>query len=248
MTAGYAQVNGLDMYYEVHGAGRPLVLLHGGLLTIDLSFGALLPALSKDRQVIAVELQGHGHTADTDRELTPEHLADDVIALLDHLGIDRADVLGFSLGGLVALELAIRHPTRVGHLVPASAQFRSAGYHNEIREGRQGSPRMPTEDDFQAMREAYMEVAPHPEHFEDFQAKLSAAVGSFEGWPDHALRSISRPTLLVFGDTDFVRLDHAVEMHALIPGAQLAVLPATTHVDVTRRAELLLPMLTSFLP
>jgi pimeloyl-ACP methyl ester carboxylesterase len=248
VTAGYAQVNGLNMYYEVHGTGRPLVVLPGGLLTIDLSFGAFLPGLARDRQVIAVELQGHGRTADIDREFTLEHLADDIAGLLDHLGIDRADLFGFSLGGLVAFQLALRHSARVDHLVLAAVHFRADGYHDEIRESRPGSTRMPTEDDFREMREAYIKIAPDPGHFEEFAAKASAAVGSFEGWPDDALRSITQPTLLVFGDTDFVRLDHAVEMQGLIPGSQLAVLPATTHMAVMQRADLLLPIVESFLP
>jgi len=242
------QVNGLNMYYEVHGTGRPLVLLHGGLHTIDLSFGALLPALARDRQVIAVELQGHGRTADTDREITFQHLADDVAGLLDHLSIDRADLFGFSLGGLVALQFALRHPARADHLILAAVHFRADGYHDDIRQSRPDSKRMPTEDDFRQMRETYLKIAPEPDHFEAFAAKVSAAVGSFAGWPDDSLRSITQPTLLVFGDTDFVRLDHVVEMHALIPDARLAVLPATTHVALTQRADLLLPIVESFLP
>jgi pimeloyl-ACP methyl ester carboxylesterase len=122
-SSDYAKVNGLKMYYEVHGSGdgsrRPLVLLHGGVLTVGLSFAAVLPTLAAGRRVVAPELQGHGHTADTDRALTPANLASDVVALLDELGIERADVLGFSLGGLVALQLALAHPERVGRLASA---------------------------------------------------------------------------------------------------------------------------------
>lgn len=248
-TAGYAHVNGLKVYYEVHGTGRPLVLLHGGLLTIDTTFGALLPVLTEKRQVIAVELQGHGRTADTDRALTFENLAADVAALLDYLGAGRAELFGFSLGGLVALELAMRHPDRVHRLVLASTHYRGDGYHAEIRdpEAHPGSTRMPTEDDFQQMYEEYVRVAPSPEHFEAFAAKASAAVGAFEGWPDEDLQAITAPTLLIVGDTDFVRLDHAVQMHDLIPNAQLAVLPGTTHIDVMRRSDLLTPMVEAFL-
>src|SRR5580704_5337525 len=117
----YAPVNGLQLYYERHGSGRPLVLLHGGLMTIDLNFGPWLEPLAASRQVIAVELQGHGHTADTDRPMTIEALADDVVALLDHLEIAQADVFGFSLGGLVAFAVALGAPTRVTRLVAASA-------------------------------------------------------------------------------------------------------------------------------
>src|SRR5437016_14684766 len=117
----YASVNGLQLYYEIHGSGEPLVLLHGGLMTIDLNFGPLLKQLAATRQVIAAELQGHGHTADTDRPMTIEALAGDVVALLDHLGIAEADLFGFSLGGLVAYAVALGTPTRVGKLIHASA-------------------------------------------------------------------------------------------------------------------------------
>src|ERR1700730_12707517 len=117
----YAAVNGLQLYYEIHGAGRPLVLLHGGLMTIDLNWGPLLEPLAASRQVIPVELQGHWHTADTDRPMTIEALAGDVVALLDHLGIADADLFGFSLGGLVACAVGLRPPARVGKLIVASA-------------------------------------------------------------------------------------------------------------------------------
>src|SRR6266700_3672186 len=147
----YAWVNGLHLYYETRGSGRPLVLLHGGLMPIDLNFGPLLGPLAADRQVIAVELQGHGHTADTDRPMTIEALAGDIVALLDHLGIAEADLFGFSLGGLVAYAVALGAPTRVGKLIVASA-----GAHRPP--GRESAPldadRMPTPADFQAWRDA----------------------------------------------------------------------------------------------
>jgi pimeloyl-ACP methyl ester carboxylesterase len=123
----YAHLPGLDIYYEVHGAGRPLVLLHGGLLTIESNFDGILPSLAKTRQVIAIELQGHGRTADTDRAFDLEYLADDVVGVLDELGIDRADIFGFSLGGLVALQLAMRHPDRAGRLVVGGGHPRADG-------------------------------------------------------------------------------------------------------------------------
>ncbi|MFH9425552.1 alpha/beta fold hydrolase [Streptomyces sp. NPDC017529] len=248
-SAGYARVNGLNLYYEVHGTGRPLVLLHGGMLTIDLTFGGILPALAATRQVVAVELQGHGHTGDIDREPALSYLADDVAGLLDHLGIDRADVFGFSLGGLTALQLAVARPARVDRLVLASTHYRPDGYHPEVRDpsARPGSPRMPTESDFQEMYEAYTEVAPDPGRFEAFAEKLQPAVYAFEGWSAQALAGIEAPVLLLVGDTDFVRLEHAVEMHGLIPGSQLGVLPGTTHRDLPRRADLVVPMVKAFL-
>src|ERR1051326_4769635 len=143
----YTSVNGLQLYYETHGSGRSLVLLHGGLLTIDLNFGPLLEPLAAGRQVIAVELQGHGHTADTGRPMTIEALAGDVVALLDHLGITEADLFGFSLGGLVACAVALGAPARVGKLVVASADVHRPP-------GRESAPlgegRLPTAADFQA--------------------------------------------------------------------------------------------------
>jgi pimeloyl-ACP methyl ester carboxylesterase len=248
-TVGYAPVNGLQLYYEVHGTGQPLVLLHGGLLTIESNFAAMIPTLAATRQVIAVELQGHGRTADTDRDLSMDNLADDVIALLDQLGIDRADLYGFSLGGLTAMQAAMRHPRRVRRLVVASIHFRPDGYHDEIRNpaAYPDGTRMPTEADFRSMHDEYVRVAPDPDHFEEFAARLSAMVGSFEGWPDDELRALPVPTLVIVGDNDFVLVEHAAEMVSLIPDAQLAVLPGTTHMGLTRRADLLLPILEGFL-
>ncbi|MEU9098354.1 alpha/beta hydrolase [Streptomyces sp. NPDC048361] len=244
----YAHVNGLTMYYETHGTGRPLVLLHGGALTIDLCFGALLPALATTHQVIAVELQGHGHTADTDREMSVPRLAADIVALLDVLGIDRADLFGFSLGGMTALETALHHPERVGRVIVASSPYRQDGYLDEIRDPAQhaGSRRLPTQADFQEMADAYAAVAPHPEHFHEFMAKCSAAAG-YEGWSEDDLRGLAAPALLILGDTDFVRIEHAAQLHRLLPDARLAILPDCRHMDVMRRAELVLPMVESFL-
>ena len=252
MNSGYAPVNGLRMYYEVHGqggTGRPLVLLPGGLQTIELSFGAVLGGLAAGRQVIATELQGHGRTADIERGLEPGLLAGDVAALLDHLGVGQADVLGFSVGGTVAVQLALDHPDLVGRLVPVSVSFASDGYHQEISDPalHATSTRMPTEEDFRQMREAYARVAPDPGHFDVFWAKVGQAANSLKGWTPGELGSITAPTLLVLGDHDFVRLEHAVQVHGLIPGAQLAVLPGATHVGVLHRADLVVPLVNGFL-
>jgi pimeloyl-ACP methyl ester carboxylesterase len=249
VSTGYAPVNGLRMYYEVHGDGRPLVVLHGGLLTIGLSFGQLLPDLAQGRRVIAAELQGHGRTADIERGIDLRALAGDVAALLDHLGVDQADVFGFSLGGGVALQFALDYRDRAGRVVLASVAYSGDGYHVEISDParRATSTRMPTGDDFRQMREEYARLAPDPGHFDEFAAKVSQAAGDLPGWTDEDLGSISAPTLLVFGDHDFIRLEHAVQMHGLIPGAQLAVLPGTTHMGVLRRADLIVPLVEGFL-
>jgi pimeloyl-ACP methyl ester carboxylesterase len=242
----YVTVHGLRMYYEIHGSGRPLILLHGGILTIDLSFGRVLPALAKHHQVIAAELQGHGHTEDIDRPLQLDLLADDVVALMDHLGLERADIFGFSLGGLVATELVVRHPERVDHLVLAATHFRPDGYYPEIHDPRQDSPRLPTAADFAEMQQAYAATAPDPGRFEAFLEKAQPLVSGFQGWSDEQLQAITAPALLVIGDTDFVRLEHAEAVQALLPNARLVVLPACTHMEVTRHPDLL-PAVREFL-
>src|SRR6266705_957697 len=239
----YARVNGLQLYYERHGSGRPLVLLHGGLMTIELNFGPLLEPLAAGRQVVAVELQGHGHTADTGRAMTIEALAGDVVALLDHLEIAEADFFGFSLGGLVACAVALGAPARVDKLIVASADAHRPP-------GRESAPpgegRLPTPADFQAWRDAYEAVAPDPAHFDEFAARTSAMVHEFAGWTGE-LRSLQAPALLIFGDRDFTPLPDVAEMFELLPNAQLAVLPGTTHVGVTRRPSEVLALITPFL-
>jgi pimeloyl-ACP methyl ester carboxylesterase len=246
---GYADVNGLHMYYELYGQGSPLVLLHGGMLTIDLNFATLIPALAREHQLIGVEMQGHGRTADTGREITPAALASDVVGLLDQLGIDRAHVFGHSMGGAVALELGVNHPGRVRSLVPASASVRPDGLHEDLTDpARQAtSARMPTQQDFLDFQQAYQRLSPHPDRFNDFLTTLSQSTADTQGWSDEQLATITAPTLLILGDRDFTTVEHGALMQQLIPGAQLAILPGTTHMQVTRRADLLLPMLTRFL-
>jgi pimeloyl-ACP methyl ester carboxylesterase len=239
----YAPINGLQLYYEIRGTGRPLLLLHGGLMTIELNFGTLLEPLAASRQVVAVELQGHGHTADIERPMTIDAFAADVVALLDHLEIAEVDLFGFSLGGLVACAVALDSPARVGKLIVASADPHRPP-------GRESAPldddRMPTPADFQGMRDAYDAVAPDPAHFEAFAARMTTMVHSFPGWTDE-LRSLHLPTLLIFGDRDFSPLHDVVEMFELLPNAQLAVLPGTTHVGLSQQPSAVLAAITPFL-
>ena len=248
-TGNYASVNGLRVYYEVHGDGRPLVLLHGGVTTIELTFGDLVASFAEHHKVIAIELQGHGRTADTDREMSLPALAEDVVTLLGQLDIDQAHFFGFSLGALVSFTIAIRYPNVVYKLVLASANYRPDGYDSEARDTypAEVERRMPTPADFQQMRDMYEAVAPHPEHFDALAEKTSTMVRSFPGFELDALRTITAPTLLVFGDTDFTPLRNAVEMLELIPNAQLAVLPGTTHMGVTRSGERLRALIEPFL-
>jgi len=247
-TTGYADVNGLHLYYETHGSGAPLVLLHGGMLTIDLNFATLIPTLAQTHTVIGVEMQGHGRTANIDREITYPNLASDVVALLDHLGIERAAVLGHSMGGGVALELAVSHPDRVSAIVPISASVSKDGMHPDLLDPStfETSPIMPTAQDFADFKEAYERLSPHPEQFDAFLMTLSGMDSDFAGWTDEQLAAISCPVLIVQGDTDFTLIAHAGVMLAKIPGSALAVVPATTHMQVTRRDTILLPILEQF--
>src|ERR687885_1534300 len=256
----YAEVNGLNMYYEIHGTGQPLVLLHGAYMTIDL-MGEVVPALAETRQVIAVELQGHGRTADIDRPLIYEQMADDIAALLRHLVIEKADVFGYSMGGGVAFQVAIRHPEVVRKLVVASASYTSDGMHPELLEmiptitpeAFAGSP----------IEEAYLRTAPNPDEFSTLVAKLKRLDMEPFAWPPEDIRGIAAPTLLIVGDSDVIRLEHAVELFRLLgggvpgdlaglPKSQLAVLPGTTHFvppgfGVLDRADWLAPMISAFL-
>jgi pimeloyl-ACP methyl ester carboxylesterase len=256
----YAEVNGLRMYYEVHGEGRPLVLLHGAYMTVD-AMGSILPALAETRRVIVPEMQGHGRTADIDRPITYEHMADDVAALLQHLGIDHPDVFGFSMGGAATLQLAIRHPGLARKLVVASASFTSDGAQPELHEMVPSiTPEMFAGSSMEA---AYEELAPNPEDFPRLVEKLKLLDMTPFAWPAEDVRGIETPTLIVVGDADVIRLEHAVEMFRLLGGgamgdlagfskSQLAVLPGTAHFippgsGVMDRAEWLLAMVPSFL-
>jgi pimeloyl-ACP methyl ester carboxylesterase len=256
----YAEVNGLSMYYEVHGEGRPLVLLHGAYMTVD-AMGSILLGLAETRRVIVPEMQGHGRTADIDRPITYEGMADDVAALIRHLDLNHPDVFGFSMGGAAALQLAIRHPGLSRKLVVASASFTSDGAQPELHEMLPtitpetfaGSP----------IEAAYKEVAPNPEDFPRLVEKLKRLDVTPFAWPAEDVRGIEAPTMIVVGDADVVRLEHAVEMFRLLGGgamgdlagfskSQLAVLPGTAHFippgsGVMDRAEWLLAMIHPFL-
>ncbi len=252
---GYASVNGLEMYYEIHGTGQPLVVLPGGLMTIPM-MGPILPSLAASRQVIAVELQAHGHTADIDRPLSYEQMADDVAALITHLGLERADVFGFSVGGGVALQTAIRHPEAVRRLVVASGSFSSDGEYPEMHALEASFH--PDAPFLSHLREAYVNVAPRKEDWPNLVAKMRQLLVSHFDWTQD-VAAIQAPTLIVIGDADTVRPAHAVELFELLGGgkadsamgklskAQLAVLPGTTEFSLLARTDLLLPIITPFL-
>ena len=255
----YASVNGLDLYYEVHGSGPPLVLLHGGLATIDLMFGPVLPTLAATRQVIAIELQAHGHTADIDRPLRFEQMADDVAALLQHLALTGADILGYSLGGGVALQTAIRHPHLVRRLVLVSTVFKREGWYPEVLAGM-AAMTAEAADAMTAtpMYGAYAAAAPRPADWPVLIDKLGQLLAQDYDWTED-VRALAMPTLIMVGDADSVRLAHTVEMFGLLgggqadggmggqPNAQFAVLPGTLHWNILFRTDLLLPAVTPFL-
>ena len=248
-TTGHADVNGQHLYVETYGTGAPLVLLHGGMLSIDLDFGALLPGLAETRTVVGIELQGHGRSPDSERDITYANHAADVVAVLDHLGHERATVMGHSMGGGVALELAVHHPDRVDAVVAVSASVRPDGLHPDLGDPStyETSTIMPTADDFAAMRSEYERLSPHPERFDEFMVRLSGFQEAFfTGWTDEQLAGIRCPVLLVQGDRDFTTVEHGALMQRLIPGSRLAVLPGTTHMSVTRQPDVLLPLLRRF--
>lgn len=244
--SGYAEVNGLRMYYEVHGAGgHPLVLIHGGGSTIETSFGAVLPGLARTRQVIAVETQGHGRTADIDRPLTFAQDADDVAALLRELGIGSADVWGYSNGGNVALEMGIRHPALVRRLVVAATVIRNDGLQPGVRESffqPASAANMPP-----VLRDAYLRAAPRPQDLPVLVDKLMVRMRGFADLEADAVRSIRAPTLVLIGDADVARPEHAVEMYRLLPHGRLAILPGTDHMALVERGDLLLAVVPPFL-
>jgi pimeloyl-ACP methyl ester carboxylesterase len=256
VKSGYATVNGLNMYYEIHGAGQPLVLLHGAFSAIGTSFGALLPELAKSRQVIAFEMQAHGRTADIDRPLSMEQMADDTAAALQQLGIEKADIFGYSLGAAIALQVAIRHPDVVRKLVLASVTYTLAGLHPGLMEGM-GS--MKPEMMFGSpWHEEYLRIAPRPEDFATLFAKKTEMDRGIKDIPAESIRAIKAPTLLIIGDSDIIRPEHAVEMFRLLgggvmgdmaglPNSQLAILPGTTHVTLVSRANWLNSMIGEFL-
>lgn len=253
----YVAINGLELYYEIYGSGNPLVLIHGGLGGI-VEFGALLPSLAESRQVIAVELQGHGHTADIDRPISYEALADDIAALIDYLGYESADIMGYSFGGGVALQTAIRHPNAVSHLVLVSTTFSRADIHPEFQMGMAAM----SAESAGAMLETpmyqfYASVAPHPDQWATLVGKMGDVLREDYDWSAD-IAQMTTPALIIVGDSDMISPAAATELFTLLgggvaggftplPNTQLAVLPGTIHFDILSRTDLLLPMVTRFL-
>ncbi len=263
-VTGYAPVNGLKMYYEIHGEGDPVVLLHGAFMTIGSNWTApwgngannWIAELSKTRRVIAVEMQGHGRTADIDRDMSPENLAEDVAALLDYLKIPKADILGYSLGGGVAMQCAIRHPEKVRKVVIISMAFRSDGW---VKEKNDAMPKL-TAEVFKGspIETEYKKLSPTPDKFADFVKHVVAMAAKPYDFGADKFKATKAPMLLIFGDADGVRPEHIAEMFRLKGGgvsgdlgprseSRLAILSDTTHVMLINRMQTIVPMVNDFL-
>jgi pimeloyl-ACP methyl ester carboxylesterase len=242
---GHAAVNGVRYYYEIRGEGEPLLLLHGGLGSIDM-FGPILPMFTRTRQVIAVDLHGHGRTALGDRKISLLDMGDDVAGVLDQLGYRQVDVLGYSLGAGVAFRLAVQHPDKVRRLVLASAGFAQSGFYPEMlpMQAQLGAGMAAMMKDT-PMYKSYAAVAPDPAEFPKLLDQMGALMRTPYDWADDA-RSLKMPVMLVFGDSDMFRLEHVVEFYKLLGGGQrdagwtrehmapnrLAILPDVTHYEM----------------
>ncbi|MFG2045471.1 alpha/beta fold hydrolase [Dactylosporangium sp. NPDC048998] len=236
--------------------GRPLVLVHGALSGIGTSFGTILPLLAKTRRVIAVELQAHGRTPDIGRPFTIEHFAADVVELLDHLGVQRADVFGWSMGAQVGLRLGTDHPGRVGRLVLASVAFDLAGVHPGLPDDIQDL--QPAHLHGSEFHDEYLRTAPDPAGWANLVTKMKVLDANLPEWTPEQIRALAAPTMLVLADSDIVRPEHAVAMFRLLgdgvagdlagmPACRLAILPGSTHTSIPQRADWLAPMIDGFL-
>jgi pimeloyl-ACP methyl ester carboxylesterase len=257
--SGYAPIHGLKLYFEIHGAGEPLILLHGGLGATEM-FSEIMPELSRSRQVIAVDLQAHGRTADIDRPLTCEAMADDIAELVHYLGLERADVMGYSLGGGVALRTAIQHPDVVRKLIIVSFPFRRDGWYPEIRAGMEHmGPESAEQMKSTPLYQLYTSIAPRPKDWPTLHTKLRSLLSTNYDWSKE-VSAMKTPTMLVFGDADAVSPAQAVEFFELLGGgkrdggwdgsgiskARLAILPGRTHYNVFS-SPALVPTVAPFL-
>lgn len=221
-TSGYASVNGLKMYYEIHGTGTPLVLIHGGGSTLQTTFGRVLHDFAKTRQVIAVEMQAHGHTADIDRPLSFQQDADDIAALLKHLDIAKADIFGFSNGASTTLQFAIRHPEMTNKIIVASTFYKKAGAPDWFWE-------MMSKPTFEGMpqpyKDAYLKINPDTNALHRMYERDVARMQAFPDIPEEQIRSIKAPAFIIIGDRDVTTPEHAAEMQRLISNSRLAIIP-----------------------
>lgn len=247
--SGYADVNGLHMYYEIYGErdkGTPIVLLHGAFMNLDSSFGQLIPELAKTRTVIAIEQQGHGRTADIDRPLSYEQMADDTAALLERVGVEKADFFGWSMGGNIASQIAVRHPEIVDKVAVTGANFGpiKTAY---TPEGYNGFISIP--DDFAppVLKEPYDKLAPKPEQWSEVVVKVREMGIAYQGISADRLRDIQVPFMVMAGDHDTVDLNHLIDTYRLLPKGSLAVVPNSDHFLPVSRYQDMLMLLEDFL-
>lgn len=253
--SGYADVNGLKMYYEVYGNGKPILLLHGSFMNIPLNWSQFIPLMAKDRKVIVAEMQGHGRTKDIPRELSYEGMADDASDLLQHLKIDSADILGYSMGGGVAFQLAVRHPEQVRRLVVLSGTYTHDGWWPDVEamfatftaDMFKGTPVQTQFDSF----------GNDPANFSEYVRKVISIDLKKYNWSKD-VKKIQAPIFMVIGDADGVRYEHALELFVAkgggkmgdihgLPKSRMAILPGTTHIGIIQRTDWLIPMITDFL-
>lgn len=252
-SSGYANVNGLNMYYEIYGEGKPLVLVHGGGSTIQSSFEKIIPVLAKSRKVIAVELQAHGRTSDRNADLSFEQDADDIAALLTNLGIAQADFLGFSNGGTTVLQLAIRHPQIVDKMILGSALAKRDGVPAWFWDFMQGASleNMPGQ-----LKAAYKKVAPDSNGLQIMHDRDAKRMVNFKDIPDELIASVKAPTLIIIGDKDIITPEHAIALSRQIPNARLAIIPGvhgeyigeiTTIQPGFKESDMAIPLIEKFL-
>ena len=251
--AGYSDVNGLKMYYEIHGEGKSLVLIHGGGSTIQTSFGRVIPLFAQNRQVIAVELQAHGRTSDRHAPVSFEQDADDTVTLLKNLNIDKADFFGFSNGGTTTLQIAIRHPEMVNKIILGSALSKRNGVPEQFWDFMKQArlDQMPEQ-----LKEAYRQVAPDVNGLQVMHDKDAKRMVDFEDLSDEAIKSIKAQALIIIGDKDIITPEHAIEMHRMLADSQLAIIPGghgeyigeiTTLQQGYKEADFVVPMMEKFL-
>jgi pimeloyl-ACP methyl ester carboxylesterase len=253
--SGYADVNGLKLYYEVYGSGKPIVLIHGSYMNIISNWTHIIPQLAKDRKVIVAEMQGHGRTRDITREFSYENMADDVSGLLKHLKVDSADILGYSMGGGVAFQFAVRHPEQLRRLVVLSGTYTHDGWWPEV----EAMYPTFTADMFKGtpIQKQYDSLGNDPAHFDEFVKKVISIDLKPYNWANE-VKKIKAPIFMAIGDADGVRYEHALELFRAkgggkmgdlggMPQSRLAIIPGTTHIGMMMRIDWLIPMITDFL-
>jgi pimeloyl-ACP methyl ester carboxylesterase len=254
--SGYAPVNGIKVYYEVYGEGQPVVLLHGAFMTIDMNWGQLIPELSKNRKVIAVELQGHGHTPFSERKLSHTALAGDVAGVMDYLKIDKADVVGYSFGGAIAYQFAIQSPRKLNKLVIISAAYKNTGWIPEVSSAfKSMKPELFMNS---PMHTAYDAVAPDKTKWTPFLEQMIATAGQPFDLGDANISKISAPVLIISGDNDGLDKTELAKTYKLLgggisadlapmPKSQLAIVPGQSHVSLMMQTDTILGYLNNFL-